>query len=231
MSDLIWPAGVAPTQASFGLTTKTAVSQRPFSGVEQRLKRPGEHWRSDLEFARLTDEKAGLLDGLLAALDGQLGTVLVPVFRRQDVLVTILFEGGPFAFDNGFSFDNGYQFQFQTEDGEGLISEPAAVGATQVKIGGFAAAQTVLKPGDHFGLGGDRIYRVAGIAPVVADGSGVATVPIRPGLRAAISAGAPVQFKKPLCRMRLAADSQGNAPTVKPQWSRYRLSLVEDLGL
>ena len=78
---IIWPLTIRPRQQSFWLVTRTTRLDNPVSGGTQRIEWQGARWRSELVLRRM-GPTAREVDALIASLNGPVGTVLLPDFRR-----------------------------------------------------------------------------------------------------------------------------------------------------
>ena len=79
---------------------------------------------------------------------------------------------------------------------------------------------------DHIGLAG-RLYMAT--EGVVASGTGTATIPIAPPLRAAASLAEPLVLTTPTVAMRLASDDEGANPTRPGRFTAITIRLEEAL--
>ncbi|NBC34900.1 MAG: hypothetical protein GVY13_19690 [Alphaproteobacteria bacterium] len=81
MSAVTWPLTVRPRRQSFWLATRSTQFDNPFSAATQRLDWAGMRWRAELLLRRM-GPAVREIDGLVAALEGLAGSVLLPDFRR-----------------------------------------------------------------------------------------------------------------------------------------------------
>ncbi|WP_245414806.1 hypothetical protein [Brucella oryzae] len=83
-----------------------------------------------------------------------------------------------------------------------------------------------LQPGMDFSIG-ERMYR---IRTVQMTGENTATITFRPPARAAAPTGSEMEFDYPVCRMRLATDSEMDLDLdLISQWSFPTVNLIEDV--
>jgi hypothetical protein len=83
-----------------------------------------------------------------------------------------------------------------------------------------------IEPGQHFSIG-ERLYRVKS---VTYSGAGAtATITIRPPLREAVPNGSRLEFDFPVCRMRLASDTEMDLSLDQRRLGAPSASFVEDL--
>lgn len=83
------------------------------------------------------------------------------------------------------------------------VNAMAAIRATQIAI----TVTTGIPPvaGQYFSLGGSHLHGISSVVSVVGT---VATIKIRPPLRAAVAVNDPVEFDNPVCECRLTSDDQ-----------------------
>lgn len=213
---LIWPKILVPCVPDIFYDARTVSGGISLTGKEQVAARDFGIWRGSLGQIPIQRRSQVLaLNALLAQLDGRSGTVMVPLF---DAL------RAPWAVDAyGRTLDPTTARRLASYKGSpgSLYGEPTdfieGLIAARLTVGAAARAATVSinmikgsipEPGMHFQLG-ECAYRIREIVSVVGS---VVTVLIRPGLRAAAVAAAPVNFTSPAIKMRLASDDQGRAP-------------------
>lgn len=211
MTALVWPSVLVPPSTDIFYDARTISGGISLSGKEQVASRDFGVWRARLEQVSVRNRAQVLAwRALLVGLDGRNGTVLVPLYDRARA---------PWAYDTfGRRIDPSYSrlpgldgTQFADPSGlvDGLISATLQSGAVE------RAATVVInmvkgsipEPGMHFSIG-NCAYRIRSIVSVAGT---IVTCTIRPGLRAAASAGAVVNFTSPVCEMRLTSDDQGRA--------------------
>lgn len=81
MADAVWPLTIRPQRQSFWLATRTTHFDNPFFGTTQRVEWQGTRWRAELSLRR-AGAVTRVIDTFIAALNGPVGTVLLPDFRR-----------------------------------------------------------------------------------------------------------------------------------------------------
>lgn len=82
MTTLAFPVGLLPSKFTFGLKSNAEAFTSPLNGAIQTAFRPGSRWMATLEFAQMFLDKAALLDGFLASLDGMNGRFTLNPFNR-----------------------------------------------------------------------------------------------------------------------------------------------------
>lgn len=159
MTDVIWPLEFRPSRQAFYIRTNTVRFESPLTGDAQIQERDGAKWVTQLALTRGAIDSRRL-DALLAALQGPVGRVFMPDFRRLKARGSL--AGAP-----------------------QLIS---GTGATLTLSGFTPNAIDVLKAGDLIQTSPGRAHMV--VQDITANGTGSASVPIAPRLREAITVGA-----------------------------------------
>lgn len=159
MTDVIWPLDLRPARQAFYVRTNTMRFESPLTGDVQIQERDGARWVSQLSLTRGAKDSRRM-DALLAALQGPVGRVFMPDFRRLKAKGSL--AGTP-----------------QLESGTGFVLE----------LSGFTPnALKVLLAGDLIQTSEGRVHMV--VQDINADVSGEATVPIVPRLREPVTVGA-----------------------------------------
>lgn len=158
MTDVIWPLDLRPASQAFFIRTHTHRFESPLSGHVQVQERDGARWVAQMSFARgETDSRR--MDAFLAALQGPVGTVFMPDFRR-------LSSKGSLAGSPQLVSGNGYT----------------------LNLSGFTPDATgVLLSGDLIQTSAGRTHMV--VQNIDADGLGEASAQIAPFLREPVTAG------------------------------------------
>jgi len=155
---VIWPLDLRPAAQAFFIRTNTIRFESPLTGHVQVQERDGARWVTQLQLVR-GDRDSRRIDALLAALQGPVGYVLMPDFRRLKARGSL--AGSP-----------------QLDSGTGNI----------LSLSGFTPSATgVLLAGDLIQTSEGRAHMV--VQNVNADGSGEASVPIAPRLRNPVEDG------------------------------------------
>lgn len=218
-----WPPDLRPSSMSFFLEANAATSVSPLSRAVQVLNRPGARWVCRMEFRNRDFRLAPRLDALLARLEGPVHEVAIFDFRRPLPRGTAGTAGAGTDFTDGTAFTDGTMFAEYTSDP--VVAVAASANAEVVYTEGWATSEPVLMAGDYVGLGG-RLHMV--LDDVQSDGSGDATLRVRPRLRGALSPGTRVVFVRPTARFRLTENGIDNRSEPGPL-SSYSLSFVESL--
>src|SRR5690606_29591421 len=130
-----------------------------------------------------------------------------------------LYEPVPHSDDSPFSDGSEYQ--------GGVIDVTLA---SNIPLRGTTAMIAIhvaheIQPGQHFSID-ERLYRIRTIEHL---GEGAATITFRPPAREAAMIGARLEFDFPVCRMRLASDSEMDLALDYGRWSFPSLNFIEDV--
>ncbi len=81
MTEVIWPLDLRPGQQAFFIRTNTRRFESPLTGHVQVQELDGARWVAQMGFTRGAID-ARRMDAFLAALEGPVGTIQMPDFRR-----------------------------------------------------------------------------------------------------------------------------------------------------
>lgn len=81
MTDILWPLTIRPQGQSFWLATRTTLFEAPNYGTTQRLVWQGAQWRAEITLRR-AGPITRVIDALVSSINGPVGVVLLPDFRR-----------------------------------------------------------------------------------------------------------------------------------------------------
>ena len=212
MTEYAWPAELRPSRQVFYLQPNTLRFVSPITRQTQVLRREGARWVAELTFDPLNARLAGVLEGLLAALAGSVNTVRLRDFRREFRTGDPRSQGdvpsGPFSFDDATIFTDGTGMVVGS--GNPALASGAPRGALSIATEGWYPNAVAVGAGDYIGLGG-RLYMAT--ERVMASGTGTATIPIAPPLRAAAPLGEPLVLTSATVPMRLVSDDESANPT------------------
>jgi hypothetical protein len=228
MVEHAWPEVLRPSRLTFYLQHNTARFVSPVTRQTQVLRREGARWVAEATFDPLDRTRAGLLEGLLAALAGSLNTVRVWDWRREHRTGDPRSQGqvpsGPYAFDDATVFADGTGLVVGS--GTPALAAGAPRGALSIHTAGWWPNSVAVGAGDYIGLGG-RLHMATEL--VEASGAGTATIPIAPPLRAAASLAEPLVLTKPTVPMRLVSDDEAANPTRPGRFTAITIRLEESL--
>jgi hypothetical protein len=228
MVEYAWPEALRPTRLTFYLQHNTTRFVSPVTRATQVLRREGARWVAEASFDPLSPARAGLLEGLLAALAGSLNTVRIWDWRREyrtgDPRSQGQVPAGPYSFSDATLFTDGTGLVVGS--GNPSLAAGAARGALAIQTQGWWPNALALAAGDYLGLNG-RLYIAT--EDVVASGTGTATIPIGPPLRVAASIAEPLVLTKPTVPMRLVSDDEAANPTRPGRFTAITIRLEEVL--
>lgn len=207
MTDIVWPADIRPKSQMFYLQPHVGGAESPITRTRKVYGLSAPRWITKLSFERRAwgrgreAEISGLLDALVAKMEGGLNRVQLWDFRREFSLRPQPIVASPT-----------------------LQAVPA--GATVVQIAGFAPYSTVFLPGDYIG-GDGRPHMVTERA--IAGPDGVVSASVRPPFANGAAQSLAV-LSRVSAPFRLSGDDSGSNDTVAGQRTTITLSFVEDLG-
>jgi hypothetical protein len=106
--------------------------------------------------------------------------------------------------------------------GNPVLAAGAPRGALGLSTAGWWPNTVAIGAGDYIGLGG-RLYIAT--EAVTASGTGTATIPVAPPLRAAVVVGEPLVLSKPTVPTRLISDDEAANPTRPGRFAAITLRL------
>jgi len=228
MVEYAWPEILRPTRLTFYLQHNTTRFVSPITRQAQVLRREGARWVAQASFDPLDRVRAGILEGLLAALGGSLNTVRIYDWRREfrsgDPRSQGQVPSGPFSFDDATIFTDGTGFVVGS--GNPALATGAPRGALSIQTQGWYPNAIAIGAGDMVGLAG-RLYIAT--EAIAASGTGTATIPIAPPLREALLVNQPLVLTKPTVPMRLVSDDEAANPTRPGRFTAITIRLEEAL--
>jgi hypothetical protein len=203
---VVWPYDVlTPAAASFDSNPRTLRGSATSRASSQVVVSSAGIWSASYSRIPLkTPQQIKCWRALDILLQGRSTPLLVPVRDRADRLPLPSTAGGvplvTVGHSDGSRFSDGSGYGQDTITAE--LDAGAALYATTVAI--RMITDTMPDAGQHFSIG-HRLYR---ISRIVAEEDGVSTVKIWPPLREAVTSGDAVNFSDPVCKMRLASDTE-----------------------
>jgi len=212
MTEYTWPAELRPSRQIFYLQPNTLRFVSPVTRQTQVLRREGARWVAEMTFDPLNWKLAGVLEGLLAALAGSVNTVRLRDFRREYRTGDPRSQGdvpnGPYSFDDATIFTD--NTGMTVGSGNPSLAAGAPKGALSIQTQGWYPNAVAVGAGDYIGIAG-RLYMAT--ERVMASGSGTATIPIAPPLRAAAPVNQALVLTNATVAMRLVSDDESSNPT------------------
>lgn len=230
MAPLNWPAVLVPSSEVWNPNAGASRGGgRSISNQEQVVAGPSGYVTASLTVSCNTKAKVLAMRGLLAALDGRAGTVLVgPVeVSRAPWFVDPLTGGlvGPGQGARDAARDPLFSENPETSAVlDYRLATPATLNATTITVQRYHGGPILV--GQFLSIG-NRLHVVADLPSGDGGIPGPVRVSVRPWLRADYSAGTAVEFGRPVCPMRLASDDTGAMQLDLSRFGTVTLDLVE----
>ncbi|MBL0934845.1 MAG: hypothetical protein IBJ07_08850 [Rhizobiaceae bacterium] len=224
MATIRWPIKVLPARnVQFDIASRSLSGPASISGAVQVVSSDAGIWKATLDGIIVTGRESILAwRGVANLLEGRLGKIVVPLCKGYQPFLPEwggLYTAVPHSDDAFFSDGAGYVSQVIDVTLAGSVAARAV--SANVNIG----VADMLQPGQHFSIG-ERLYR---LRTVTYTSDTTAAITFRPPLREAASLGDRLNFDDPVCRMRLASDSEMDLPLELNRTARPTVSFVEDV--
>ena len=200
-----WSPDLVASSESWFLRGGTRTGGQSFLGQEQLVTSPTARWTATLTIPLGSRAKILAFNALMGALNGRVGTVLVPM---NDLLRAPLRAGVRPFYDARL---------FRT-------AADAAMNATTLQVARQVGGAVL--PGQHFTVDG-RLYRVVTAPGGDTEKTVDFPVTLRPWLRADVEGGTFVDFARPACTMRLASDDTGKLELQLARFGTVTLDFIE----
>lgn len=204
MSVLTFPS-LKPSALEFGLRARTQSFQSALTASTQTIRMIGAYWYGSMSFSNLVETDARLIQAFLVSLEGQHGRFYFGDVSNETV--------------------KGYM---------GGRSETVRVnGASQTGgsliVDGLPNSQTVFKAGDMIQFTGGNSGRELKMitADATSNGSGQATLAIKPNIRSSPANDAQITYANTTCIMRLVGDNEGAWNVKPPILSAFSIGFIE----
>lgn len=201
VAPIVWPWCFVPRTPAFNVRPFSRSGGPSLNGVQRSVKTDLGFWSATLgDIPIHTVARRRTWNAIRTGLGGRPGLVIVPAYERS----VSPYVGGvrnwpvhvPHSDETTFSDDSDYQQR--TIDIRMFTT--AAIGATYVFLQIYSAAP------DLAGVRFSYQHALYETGPFIAVGGSIWQVPISPAIRAAIPAGAHLEFEEPDCLMHLASD-------------------------
>lgn len=224
MATIRWPIKVLPARnVQFDIASRSLSGPASISGAVQVVSSDAGIWKATLDGIIVTGRQSILAwRGIANLLEGRLGSILVPLCKGYQPFLPewgSLYAPVPHSDDAYFSDGAGYVSQVID------VTLAGSVAARAVSANVHISVADMLQPGQHFSIG-ERLYR---LRTVTYTSDTTAAITFRPPLREAASLGDRLNFDDPVCRMRLASDSEMDLPLELNRTARPTISFVEDV--
>lgn len=226
MAAILWPRCVLkPRRDPFNIAPRTLSGPFSVSGVGQATASDAGLWKAT--FGEIIIKRGSpavlLFRAISTILEGRLHPIIVPRYCGYQPFGPELDKlHGAVPHSDKSPFADGGLYRSRIVDIR--LTSNIPLRGTTANIALITNVQ--LQPGQDFSIG-DRLYR---IRTVHMTGENTATITFRPPAREAVSAGAEMEFDRPICRMRLASDSEMDLDMdlVAP-WSFPTVNFIEDV--
>jgi len=221
-----WPLdALPPRNMSLDIASRSLSGPSSVSGYAQVSASSAGIWKMTYDqIPVLTENAVVCFRAISAILEGRLGSILVPIYRRYQPVPdgaedAGLFDPVPHSDDAFFS------------DGSGYVGRVIDVQLTSAVVKGATSASIainvagLIQPGQHFSIG-ERLYRLKAVSYT---SDTTASITFTPPARDAVSAGDNLEFDDPVCRMRLASDSEMDLPLEYDRWAFPTVQFLEDV--
>lgn len=176
-----WPTDLQPASCKFSRIRNDQMQISPVSRQAKMLRMGRPLWQAECTWVLRSHRELAKLRWWLEGLDGYAGSVQIWDFKSPRPL----YENAPTHWADGATV---------------TLAANAALGATSLQLSGLEASKIAVVQGQYVQVG-NRLYLAN--ADVTADGAGLATISINPGLLAAATAGAAIRLSQAACEMRL----------------------------
>lgn len=202
----VWPAILRPWRLSWHIRPALTRGPASFGGLRQTLGGCAGHWTASAAFDVSTEDEIREWRGVVAALQGGLGTVKIGVFDDRQAPHPLDAGGRPILpadepFSDGTLFTDGRGFLQSTI--RAYLATALDLRETLARVDVEAGGD--LKRGMYFSIAG-RLHIIA--SQPTRDGS-LWTFRFLPEARLPAEAGTWVEFRRPTARMMLASEETG----------------------
>lgn len=221
MTTPLWPIDVlSPRNLTLDIASRSLAAPSSVSGVSQVVSSDAGIWKVTYDAVPVFDEqRVKAWRAIANLLEGRLGSILVPITQFYQPVPAgsePLYQPVPHSDDSFFDDDTGYV---------GRVIDVVTVGSMALRaVSGTVAVNYAgqIEPGQHFSVG-ERLYRVRSFNP------DTGAITFRPPLRESVPSGTNLEFDDPVCRMRLATDSEMDLPLDLGRFSFPSVNFIEDL--
>ena len=223
MSTLVWPRQLLmPARTTINPVPFTRSGGRSLGGIEPATRTDRGYWSIGLEKVELnTRAQRQAWSAIRTALSGSSGLIAIPIWSFS----TAPFASGSYepvtltTHGDGATFGDGSQYR------QGAIAvrmaDAVAIGATSVRL------EIVHADANLVGVRFSHDHALYETGPATLVDGDTWTVPITPAARAAIPAGADLEFDEPTCLCRLAEDNGMDASLNNVRYDTPSVAFVE----
>lgn len=201
-----WPRNMVPQVPAFNPRGMVVGGPPSLTGRTMVGSVDAGYWTASLRSVVVTKkDQIKAFRALRALLEGGAHHIRVPAFDCYIAPWPVGVDGkavakvGPVSFSDGAGFSDSSTF-YQPSIAAVVVGD-TALRSTRITVDFLNAG--CIEGGEYFSIG-DRLYT---IKAVIAENDTERTLAIWPPLREAVCEGAPVEFDRPVCRMRLADEA------------------------
>lgn len=219
-----WPEKVLRAQnVAFNIAPRSLSSSPAISGAVQVVASDAGIWKATFSNVIVRNRQHVLaFRGISTILEGRLGRILVPLCRGYQPLLRgwqSLYD--PVAHSDGALFSDGSGYAGSVID----VRLAGSVAVRAVSANVDIAVADYLQPGQNFSIG-ERLYR---LRTVNYTSTTRAAITFRPPMREAAGLGDRLEFDDPVCRMRLASDTEMDLELALRRFGAPTVNFVEDV--
>lgn len=218
---IYWPANLNPLAIAIDPLHRTIAGTPSLNGLTQNVASSAGIWRITYDRIGVSrGERVKAWRAVAALAEGRLNKLIVPARVYRDARA----GGRPFSnvsFSDTASFDDGALF---ATDIDAYTVTGAAKGAATLRV---QDPNDLIEPG-HLFSAMHRLYVVKASTPV----AGVAhryDLSVWPPLREAVAASQTLNFRHPVCTVRLATDNEMSLLVVRSNHAAPTVTFLEDI--
>ena len=216
-----WPIKtLRPQKVAINATPLSVSGPVSVTGRSQAVASDAGFWRISLGGLWVSDAtKALCFRAIAGLLEGRINPILIPFYPYERSMqptsgASTLYDTVPHS--DGSTFSDGSKYQ----GGSISVVAAAAVSIRSTTITVTQAYGGTLQAGQHFSIG-ERLYRIKSVSGT--------TLTFWPPLREAVAAGARLEFDRPVCRCKLASDTEMNLEIENYYMGTPTVNFVEDV--
>lgn len=216
-----WPPNLCGFQIEANIVPFTRSGGKSLGGIERTIRTDRGHWkvaRNDIVLRGVERRRAW--NAIRTQLGGRSGLIALPVYSGDTApLIAGTWPAPVVPHSDGSTFGDGTGYLSSAI--EVRMHSTATIGATVVNL------RIVTAAADLAGVRFSYQHALYETGPAISVDGGVWQVPIFPAIRAAIPAGARLEFDRPTCLMRLASDDAMDVSLSRPAVERLSVAFTE----
>lgn len=226
MADVTWFLP-KPSSGGYWLENPARSGGISFAGSEQTVVSMAQRWKCQWNISIRNTAQMLEARAFFGLANGRAGNILVPDFNAKganwplDAYGRMLVPSRVRRRD----LDGTIYADPEIPTASAIVARMNAAAALRATTVSIEVTQgSTLKRGQHFSLGGNRLYRINALT---GPASGVYTCQIMPPLRAAAALHDAVNLSQPICLMQQDSDEQGLKALDVMQFTDLQLDFVE----